>query len=831
MKQQLQEILAQQANANNDQSNASESNNEEEGGNQQDENNRQQGEEQEWDDDFDLQGEEITGKATLAQKGLMKSKYDYMKSTEIEKQKNQKKLIIKKFENVKKTQEFKETQYLANSNDKQQLEITHINLFWVDLCEYILKNQTIKGFVSGNFIFGGISVHEIIATLSFSDIGFESNNFKLSNLENDLIEISNVAKDGGRQIVVYSEQLMKAKVNLSQQVNLQSQIFLVRNLKNPAKEFIAKQAYLSQITIINLGEDINNGNFFFYYPAGSIPLILGNNYQIASSEIILRSKSIQTLSYSYYFPSVGSFSQRGCQLSNEDSIIFQDKEKPEINVVKEQTIYEANNYHDIIKRENPEELVNYMAKVNLLDNQVFSFYEINKLLNQEKFYWPIINLLRKQCHYQDLVWRYGFIHNDFNAVLEWIQQRFYQKSMDQYNLSYIKTEHVKVDTLNILEYFPLLSNRIHNFMSKDKHKILNNQLRETYRKFLQYLIYSGNVMPEHYLVWCYYLLVQDRVEETLKIFKKIDPSQVKECQVQYDYMNCYLDIQNGYPHFKLAREVVERYLNYPVISWRNLFLQLKNQLTEYDGDAVNWGNEISQVELSKNETQLQKEEFLNAKVEKKNEQQQFLEISYTNLKLITIKYYLFDMELLFSMHPFLAQNFEKFGLIYPNYEQSIELQKSQENQIIQVDIPKQLAGKNMFIQVIGMSKKIEITHFSNALQIQTFEAKGVIKVTNINKQPLSRVYVKCYAKMQDNQEYFYRDGYTDLNGKYDYLASSAGNVTEIQKIALLVISENLGQTMLRIDPPKKIDSGEVEKKNEQNNKNEESYGFQYGELF
>lgn len=31
--------------------------------------------------------------------------------------------------------------------------------------------------------------------------------------------------------------------------------------------------------------------------------------------------------------------------------------------------------------------------------------------------------------------------------------------------------------------------------------------------------------------------------------------------------------------------------------------------------------------------------------------------------------------------------------------------------------------------------------------------------------------------------------------------------------------------MLRIDPPKKIDSGEVEKKNEQNNKNEESDGF------
>ena len=51
-------------------------------------------------------------------------------------------------------------------------------------------------------------------------------------------------------------------------------------------------------------------------------------------------------------------------------------------------------------------------------------------------------------------------------------------------------------------------------------------------------------------------------------------------------MQAYLNMYEGYPNFKVAREIVEKYVEYPVISWRNLFNNIANQLAEFDGDAV-----------------------------------------------------------------------------------------------------------------------------------------------------------------------------------------------------------------------------------------------------
>lgn len=54
--------------------------------------------------------------------------------------------------------------------------------------------------------------------------------------------------------------------------------------------------------------------------------------------------------------------------------------------------------------------------------------------------------------------------------------------------------------------------------------------------------------------------------------------------MQYDYFTAYLDFYIGFPNFIKAREICEKYLNYPVIHWRNLFYEIVNQLAEFDGD-------------------------------------------------------------------------------------------------------------------------------------------------------------------------------------------------------------------------------------------------------
>lgn len=54
--------------------------------------------------------------------------------------------------------------------------------------------------------------------------------------------------------------------------------------------------------------------------------------------------------------------------------------------------------------------------------------------------------------------------------------------------------------------------------------------------------------------------------------------------IQYEYLQAYLDLYLDYPKFKIAREVCSKYVSYPVLNWRNKFIDLANQLAEFDGD-------------------------------------------------------------------------------------------------------------------------------------------------------------------------------------------------------------------------------------------------------
>lgn len=42
----------------------------------------------------------------------------------------------------------------------------------------------------------------------------------------------------------------------------------------------------------------------------------------------------------------------------------------------------------------------------------------------------------------------------------------------------------------------------------------------------------------------------------------------------------------GYPSFSQARKIVEKYADYPVVSWQNMFKEIANTLREYDSVEV-----------------------------------------------------------------------------------------------------------------------------------------------------------------------------------------------------------------------------------------------------
>ena len=63
-------------------------------------------------------------------------------------------------------------------------------------------------------------------------------------------------------------------------------------------------------------------------------------------------------------------------------------------------------------------------------------------------------------------------------------------------------------------------------------------------------------------------------------------------------------------------------------------------------------------------------------------------------------------------------------------------------------------------------------------------------------------YVKVFSKTKKGGEEFYRDGYTDIRGKFDYVQSSGDKLKDVERFAILVAHPELGSKIMECDPPK-----------------------------
>jgi hypothetical protein len=65
------------------------------------------------------------------------------------------------------------------------------------------------------------------------------------------------------------------------------------------------------------------------------------------------------------------------------------------------------------------------------------------------------------------------------------------------------------------------------------------------------------------------------------------------------------------------------------------------------------------------------------------------------------------------------------------------------------------------------------------------------------------VCVKVYAQLQDDSVKFYKDGYTDLRGRFDYTSLGTNELDFVKKFSLLVLSERHGAVVREASPPKR----------------------------
>lgn len=122
-------------------------------------------------------------------------------------------------------------------------------------------------------------------------------------------------------------------------------------------------------------------------------------------------------------------------------------------------------------------------------------------------------------------------------------------------------------------------------------------------------------------------------------------------------------------------------------------------------------------------------------------------------------------------------------------------------------MPEQLAGKNLVIEITGEGKQVFKTFYSSKLKVQILESFGELKVTpkkaTDQQKALSRVYVKVFSKDANGKESFFKDGYTDIRGKFEYAnGSSAEKLKLVKKFAILVHDDAFGSEISEVNPPK-----------------------------
>jgi hypothetical protein len=161
-----------------------------------------------------------------------------------------------------------------------------------------------------------------------------------------------------------------------------------------------------------------------------------------------------------------------------------------------------------------------------------------------------------------------------------------------------------------------------------------------------------------------------------------------------------------------------------------------------------------------------------------------------------------DVEFLFSYSPFSRDYGKQFSYITPNKSEEKPLQADKTS--VSFDIPADLLASNLLIEISSSGKKMAKTYYANTMNIRLEENFGQIKVADqANGRNLSAVYVKVYSMMKDGGVKFYKDGYTDLRGRFDYASLNTDEINNVEKFSILVMSDSNGAVVKEATPPKR----------------------------
>ncbi len=690
------------------------------------------------------------------------------------------------FQKLDQTKEWAENNYYHLPIEQQLADLITVNDFWADYAAHDGKSP----FLSKSFPQCTRNFTEMMLALAVLDLPFKAGKHeeKLDGLKYVLHpatpvvmfhrEIREAPRAADAGTVLVAEHFFRADDRYRFEGNEKFDKYVT-------DEFLPHVVYGDQIVLTNPTGNRQKLQVLEQIPMGAIPVNSG--FYTRGTHVVLEPFSTQTLEYYFYFPAVGKYPHYPVSLAHNDKVVGGAAQFT-FNVVAKLTQVDKTSWAWISQNGTPEEVNAFLDAANI---HRLDLNEIAWRMKDKEYFKKATALLESRHVYQDTIWSYGIFHNDSATIRTFLEHSPFADRCGLWLVSPLLTLNpVERYVYQHLEYLPLVNPRAHQVGAQ--RKILNNRFREQYQRLMKVLGYKPALGDADKLAVTYYMTLQDRVEEAMDWFARVDRKAVPE-QLQCDYIGAYLAMYRG--DIEAARKIAKAHADEGVDRWRNRFALIASQLDELDkGVAAAVDKE------SRDQTQAAlaaTEPALEMHVEASR-----IKLDYRNMKSCVLNFYPMDIELLFSRSPFLQEGATQFSYIRPVLSQTLELPAGKD--ALAVELPKEFNAKNVMVEALGAGIRKTQAYYANTLNIQTIENYGQIVVTKADtRKPVPATYVKVYAKTHGGEVKFFKDGYTDLRGRFDYASLNTNDLDDAEKLSVLILSDEFGAVVREVVPPKR----------------------------
>jgi len=689
------------------------------------------------------------------------------------------------------TRQYAETTYYGVDSQTQSPDLISPNRFWADYAKFALQKSA-GGFVSTWFQIATSSLNEMLLALAVLDVPLAGQEPEKQVLEGHQVKL--VAKT---PCILYLRELVETE-RTNSAVSVSTNYFDPDDRQHVVDgdlqdkfitNFTSKKVFGCRVVVTNVSSVTQRVEVLCQVPTGSIPCGI-QCFQTQCYFKDIAPFGTYRREFYFYWPEPGTYSHFPPHVNKNGKTIGSGGGLEAIEVTLKEVQPDTTSWKYVSNLAEDQVVLDFLA--NSYESLNVNLEKICWRMKNSDFFMKAVDILRKRRIYNHRIWAYSMVSDTNGQALgEYLAQNVEFTDtcgpVLQSNLVNIDLEAVR--EWQVVEFWPLLNPRTH--ASGMDYSVF----KDYYYRFLNVIAFStggvDQISVKDKLIFTSYLLIRNKVDDAKKLFDSIDAEKVTGYKMTYDYFDVYFAYMVGDDK---AEKIAESYTS------RNLPKFIKQKFQDVlDALAESKDPTLSDALFLEEEEKRRQEEmkpFVHFEILEGHK----ILIEYRNITNASVNFYLTELEVLFSAHPFQESNMG-YKLVAPNESLELELDPS-DNEVV-VDLPAEYRDQNTIIQIITDTLEVVDLYNDNDLDVQLAEDEGELRVINKDtNRPMEGAYCKVYGQSRVTGSHeFFKDGYTDLRGRFDYLTLSTDQVRQVSRLAILIKTEKAGSVIKECDIP------------------------------